>query len=77
MSIVKPILRSILSQLLEHLDEDQRMHFKKIHKPMDDLSKSDLIGAIQLVERTLTSSGVEIVYMPPTIENKENAMGIL
>ena len=77
MSIVKPILKSMLTQFLELLDEDQLMHFKKIHKPMDDLSKSDLIGAIQLVERTLNSSGVGYSFLPPTIKRTEDVGGIL
>lgn len=77
MSIVKPILKSMLTQVLELLDDDQRMHFKKIHPPMDNMSKKQLCDAIQLVERTLTASGIELSFLYPTIEDSEKIKGIL
>ena len=71
MSIVKPVLKSMLNQFLKLLDEDQLMHFRKIHKPVDELSKVDLISAIELVERTLENSDVKYLYLDPTISPRE------
>ena len=73
MSIVKPVLKNMLNQFLKLLDEDQLMHFRKIHKPIDALSKMELIAAIQLVERTLENSDVKYVFLNPTIKEGEAA----
>ena len=73
MSIVKPVLKNMLNQFLKLLDEDQLMHFRKIHKPIDALSKKELIAAIQLVERTLENSDVKYVFLNPTIKEGEAA----
>lgn len=77
MSIVKPILKSMLTQVMELLDDDQRMHFKKIHPPIDNMSKKSLCDAIQLVERTLTNDGIELSFLYPTIKNSEDVGGML
>jgi hypothetical protein len=68
MSVLKSILRSTLTQLLDLLGEDELMHFRKIHKPIDELTKKDLVRAIALVERTLEKQGVEYAYGGITIK---------
>ena len=59
MSVIKPLLRDVLHNLIKHLTEDEALHFKKIHVPIKNMSKKSLIAAIQLVERTLESNGID------------------
>ena len=58
MSIVKPLLRSLLKTFLQYLNEEQQLKFRKIHKPVDEMNKSQLIEAIQLIERTLDNNNI-------------------
>jgi len=77
MSTIKSILRSTLDQMLKLLDEDQLMHFRKIHRPIDELNKKGLLKAIDLVERSLKSKGIELLNMPPTIKRREDVEGVM
>jgi hypothetical protein len=53
MSVIKPIMQDVLTTLLKYLSEDERMHFNKIHRPIDEMGSKNLLSAIRLVERTL------------------------
>lgn len=59
MSRVKALLQSLLKTLLGYLSESQRLKFNKIHKPLDEMSKTKLIEAIELVERTLDNNDIQ------------------
>jgi len=51
-------LRNTLGVLLTYLDEDQLLHFRKICKPINEMSGEQLVTASGLVERTLTGKGL-------------------
>jgi len=51
-------LRGILTILLTYLSEDQLLHFRKIQKPISEMSNEQLLSGTQLVERTLISKGL-------------------
>ena len=71
MSIVKPLLCSLLKTFLQYLNEEQQLKFRKIHKPIDEMSKSQLIEAIQLIEKTLDNNNVHPINI---LEDAVNAV---
>ncbi len=52
-------LRNILSIMLTYLDEDQLLHFRKICKPINEMTVEQLGVASGLVERTLDNVGID------------------
>jgi len=52
-------LRNILGILLTYLNEDQLLHFRKICKPINEMTAEQLNSAMALVERTLI--GMDLV----------------
>ena len=71
MSIVKPLLRSLLTTLFKYLNEDQQLKFRKIHKPVDKMSNMQLIEAIHLVETTLDDNNIRPINI---LEDAVNAV---
>ena len=53
--------RNILSILLTYLNEDQLLHFRKICKPINEMTGEQLCTSMGLVERTLIGNGIDHV----------------
>jgi len=51
-------LRNILGILLTYLNEDQLLHFRKICKPINEMSAEQLSNSMALVEGTLIGMGL-------------------